>query len=115
MYEDYYSDDDEKVNSMIVKNFVNRISDDILSNTKDNIKNYTKILSFLSKRDIAKIYKGKGPIVITIEYLNLNEAFKTFDDIIKKRSKPLFLLYISEEQAKMYINKQYEKRFININ
>lgn len=114
MYEDYYSDDEEKVDSIVVKNFINKISNDILFNTKDNIKNYVKILSFLSKEDIAKINKGKGPFVITVEYLNLNEAFRTFDDNTKKRSKPLFLLYITNEQARTYINFRYERKYNDI-
>ena len=49
MYEDYYSDDDEKVNTKIQLYFYVNIKQ-IIDGAKDKIKNYLKVIIYLSQK-----------------------------------------------------------------
>lgn len=111
--EDCYSDDDEKANNLIKINFINKLNS-ILTNTKYDIKNYNKIFSFLTFDDYELLNKGKGPIAITLEYLNFFKEFETFKDISKKRNKILSVVYITPEQTRKYISYGGLKKFLDI-
>ena len=100
MYEDYYSDDDEKVDAKILIYYHNNISK-ILISAKSKIKNYLKVIVHLTQKELNKIYKGGGPT--TISLFAKNEQNLTFANLTKDRSIYPSILYISEEQCIKYI------------
>ena len=100
MYEDYYSDDDEKVESKMLIYYHNNITK-ILINAKSKIKNYLKVSVHLTQKELNKIYKGGGPTTITLfakDERNLN-----FANLVNDRSTYPSILYITEEQCITYI------------
>ena len=101
MYEDYYSDDDEKVNTKIQLYFYVNIKQ-IIDGAKDKIKNYLKVIIYLFQKELNKIYKGGGPTTITLESKNL-PTYHTFENLIKDRSVFPSILYLTEDQSRQYL------------
>ena len=58
MEEDYFSDEDEKVDSSVRIYFANKINN-ILQNAKILVKNYTKVIVYLTQKQLNELYKGK--------------------------------------------------------
>ena len=70
---------------------------------KDKIKNYRKVIVYLTQKELNKIYKGGGPTTITLLAKKDEQDFLTFENLIKDRSIFPSILYITAEQSKAYI------------
>ena len=68
MYEDYYSDDDEKVDAKINIYYSNKINN-ILKNAKTVIKGYTLAFVHLTQKQLNELYKG-NPITLNLKAKN---------------------------------------------
>lgn len=100
MWEDYYSDEDEKVDSRIHIYYHNNITK-ILLRAKDEIKNYIKVIAYLTQKELDKINKG-GPTTITLFAKKDRPDPITFDYLTEDRSNLPSILYLTEEQCKKY-------------
>ena len=102
MEEDYYSDEDEKVDSRVRIYFANRIKN-ILQNAKISVKDYTRAIVYLTQKQLNELYKGK-PITLNLR-VNINKP-KTniFDFLAKDRSHLPSIIYLSFDQMRKFFS-----------
>ena len=96
MEEDYYSDDDEKVEAKVNIYYANKIKN-ILKNAKFLVKDYIQAIVYLTPKQLNELYKGK-PITLNLR-ANINKP-KTniFDFLTKDRSNLPSIIYLSLDQ-----------------
>lgn len=96
MEEDYYSDDDEKVEAKVNIYYANKIKN-ILKNAKFLVKDYIQAIVYLTQKQLNELYKGK-PITLNLR-ANINTP-KTniFEFLTKDRSNLPSIIYLSLDQ-----------------
>lgn len=96
MEEDYYSDDDEKVEAKVNIYCANRIKN-ILKNAKFLVKDYIQAIVYLTQKQLNELYKGK-PTTLNLR-ANINTP-KTniFEFLAKDRSNLPSIIYLSLDQ-----------------
>ena len=101
MEEDYYSDQDEKVDSKVRIYFANKLKN-ILENAKDSVKDYLKTIVYLTQNQLNAVYKGK-PIILNLR-VNINKPnTNIFDFLTKDRSHIPSILYLFPDQITQII------------
>lgn len=111
MYEDYYSDDNEKGEANFNIYYKNKISN-ILKNSKILFKDYFQAIVYLTQKQLNDLYKGE-PITLNVRAkINKPKTF-TFDFIAKDRSNLPSIIYLTEEQmmTTFYNNRNSTKKF----
>ena len=96
MEEDYYSDDDEKVEAKVNIYYANKIKN-ILKSAKLLVKEYIQAIVYLTQKQLNELYKGK-PITLNLR-ANVNKP-KTniFEFLTKDRSNLPSIIYLSLDQ-----------------
>ena len=113
MYEDYYSDDDEKVNQKIQVYYFNNLFK-ILNTAKGKIKDYYKINTHISQKDLNKLYEGEKNTTITLLVNKFEPNNKTFDYLTKNRSNLPSIIYLTVEQIAMLYDYKRERKNLKI-
>ena len=108
MEEDYYSDEDEKVDSKVRIYLANKIKN-ILVSAKNSVKDYTQAIVYLTQKQLNELYKGK-PITLNLR-LNIDKP-KTniFDFFSKDRSHLPSIIYLSLGQMKKILKNESTKK-----
>ena len=101
MEEDYYSDQDEIVDSKVKIYFANKLKN-ILENAKDSVKDYMKTIVYLTQNQLNAVYKGK-PIILNLR-VNINKPnTNIFDFLTKDRSHIPSILCLFPDQLTQII------------
>lgn len=101
MEEDYYSDENEKVDSKVRIHFANKLKN-IIENAKDSVKDYMKTIVYLTQNQLNAVYKGK-PIILNLR-VNINKPnTNIFDFLTKDRSHIPPILYLFPDQLTQII------------
>ena len=102
MEEDYYSDEDEKVDSKVRIYLANKIKN-ILQSAKLSVKDYNQAIVYLTQKQLNELYKGK-PITLNLR-VNINKP-KTniFDFLTKDRSHLPSIIYLSNDQMMKFFS-----------
>lgn len=101
MEEDYYSDQDEEVDSKVKIYFANKLKN-ILENAKDSVKDYMKTIVYLTQNQLNAVYKGK-PIILNLR-VNINKPnTNIFDFLTKDRSHIPSILCLFPDQLTQII------------
>lgn len=101
MEEDYYSDQDEQVDSKVRIYFANKLKN-IIENAKDSVKDYMKTIVYLTQNQLNAVYKGK-PITLYLR-VNINKPnTNIFDFLTKDRSHIPSILYLFPDQITQII------------
>ena len=112
MEEDYYSDEDEKVDSKVRIYLANKIKN-ILVSAKNSVKDYTQAIVYLTQKQLNELYKGK-PITLNLR-VNINKPeTNIFDFFSKDRSHLPSIIYLSFDQMKKYYLKNKSTKKIKI-
>ena len=101
MEEDYYSDQDEKVDSKVRIYFANKLKN-ILENAKDSVKDYIKSIVYLTQKQLSELYKGK-PITLNVRVKIDKPKTNIFDFFTKDRSNIPSILYLFPDQVTQII------------
>ena len=100
MEEDYYSDDDEKVEAKINIYYFNKISN-ILKSAKITVKDYFESIVYLTQKQLNELYKGE-PITLNLKAkINIPKT-NIFDFLTKDRSNLPSIIYLSLDQYMIY-------------
>lgn len=96
MEEDYYSDDDEKVEATVNIYYANKTKN-ILKSAKFLVKDYIQAIVYLTQKQLNELYKGE-PITLNLR-ANINKP-KTniFEFLTKDRSNLPSIIYLSLDQ-----------------
>lgn len=101
MEEDYYSDENEKVDSKVRIHFANKLKN-IIENAKDSVKDYMKTIVYLTQNQLNAVYKGK-PTILNLR-VNINKPnTNIFDFLTKDRSHIPSILYLFPDQLTQII------------
>ena len=97
MEEDYYSDDDEKVDAKVNVYYFNKLTK-IMRNAKIEVKGYFQSIVHLTQKQLNELYKGK-PITLNLrKNINIPKT-NTFDFLSKDRSHLPSIIYLSPRQS----------------
>ena len=96
MEEDYYSDDDEKVEAKVNIYYANRIKN-ILKNSKFLVKDYIQAIVYLTQKQLNDLYKGK-PITLNLRANITKPKTNIFEFLTKDRSNLPSIIYLSLDQ-----------------
>ena len=102
MEEDYYSDEDEKVDSTVRIYLANKIKNILLS-AKNSVKDYTQAIVYLTQKQLNELYKGK-PITLNLRLNIYKPKTNIFDFFLKDRSHLPSIIYLSFDQMKKYFS-----------
>ena len=100
MEEDYYSDDDEKVEAKVNMYYFNKLSN-ILKSAKIEVKGYFQSFVYLTQKQLNELYKGK-PITLNLKAKINSPKTNIFDFLTKDRSNLPSIIYLSLAQYKIY-------------
>ena len=104
MEEDYYSDDDEKVEATVNIYYTNKIKS-ILKNAKNFIKDYEQYIVYLTQKQLNELYKGK-PITLNLRTIINKPKTNLFEFLTKDRLNLPSVIYLSQDQIyKIFLNK----------
>lgn len=111
MEEDYYSDDDEKVESKVNIYYANKIKN-ILKNAKFLVKDYIQAIVYLTQKQLNELYKGK-PITLNLRANIYTPKTNIFEFLAKDRSNLPSIIYLSLDQMTQIFsrNKNSTKKF----
>ena len=96
MEEDYYSDDDEKVEAKVNIYYGNKIKN-ILKNAKFLVKDYIQASLYLTQKQLNELYKGK-PITLNLRANIDKPKTNIFDFLTNDRSNLPSIIYLSLDQ-----------------
>ena len=105
MYEDHYSDEDEKVNTKSFVYYYNNL-ENILDSSKKKIKNYYRVDTHISQKDLNKLYEGKDNTSVTLFTNKPEPVGKDFNYLTKDRSNIPSVIYLTREHFNNYLKHQ---------
>lgn len=101
MEEDYYSDENEKVDSQVRIYFANKLKK-LLENSKYLVKDYIRTIVYLTQNQLNKVYEGK-PITLNLRVNIDKPKTNIFDFLTKDRSHIPSILYLFPDQITQII------------
>ena len=112
MEEDYYSDDDEKLEAKIIIYYFNNISN-ILKSAKIEVKGYFQSYVYLTQKQLNELYKGE-PITLNLKAkINIPKT-NIFDFLTKDTSNLPSIIYLSLDQSMIYFRHKFSTKKFKI-